>query len=219
MERIYILVSGPLAWIAWSVLILGSIYRLWQVFSLAKQKEQVLFSYISLKYALRSIINWSIPWNTTNMRLHPIFTGVAFLFHIGFFVILIFLSAHVIMIEEGFGLSWPTIPDALADVMAFLVVGACIFFGVRRIVRPEVAFVTDWTDFALLGLVAAPFLTGILAYHQWGDPLLMTILHMLSAEILLISIPFTRLVHMLFAPFTRGYIGSEFGMVRHVKDW
>jgi len=219
MERIYAFVSGPLAWIAWTVFVVGSIYRIWHLIKLAKEKEQVLFSYISLKYAIRSIINWSIPWNTTNMRLHPIFVGVAFLFHIGFFLILAFLSAHVILLEEGVGIGWPTLPDLVADVLAFAVLGACIFFGVRRVVRPEVAFVTDWTDFALLGLVAAPFLTGILAYHQWGDPLLVTLLHILSAELLIASIPFTRLSHMLFAPFTRGYIGSEFGMVRHVKDW
>jgi hypothetical protein len=42
---------------------------------------------------------------------------------------------------------------------------------------------------------------------------------MLSAELLLVAIPFTRLSHMLLAPLTRAYIGSEFGMVRHVKDW
>ncbi|MCP3952439.1 MAG: nitrate reductase, partial [Desulfobacterales bacterium] len=25
--------------------------------------------------------------------------------------------------------------------------------------------------------------------------------------------------HMLFAPFTRAYMGSEFGGVRHARDW
>jgi hypothetical protein len=44
-------------------------------------------------------------------------------------------------------------------------------------------------------------------------------MHILSGEVMLAAIPFTRLSHMLFFPFTRGYMGSEFGGVRHAKDW
>jgi hypothetical protein len=36
---------------------------------------------------------------------------------------------------------------------------------------------------------------------------------------MLAVIPFTRLVHMVFAPLTRAYMGSEFGGVRHAQDW
>lgn len=219
MQNVYLLVSGPLAWAAWIIFLFGSVYKIWSTLATAQKKDQVLLNYVSFKYGLRSIINWSIPFNTTNMRLHPVFTGLAFFFHIAFFVLLIFVSAHQIMIEEGFGIGWVNIPDFVADILAFGVIGTCIFFGVRRVVRPEVSYVTDWTDFGLLALVTAPFVTGVLAYHQLGDYMLMVILHMASAEILLVAIPFTRLSHMLLAPLTRAYIGSEFGMVRHVKDW
>lgn len=166
---------------------------------------------------MRSIINWSIPFNTVNMRLNPVFTGIAFFFHIAFFVLLIFVSAHQIMIEEGFGIGWFTIPDFVADILAFAVIGACIFFAVRRVMRPEVSYVTDWTDFALLALVAAPFVTGVLAYHQLGDYMLRSCCTWCRSGALLVAIPFTRLSHMLLAPLTRAYIGSEFGMVRHVR--
>jgi hypothetical protein len=36
---------------------------------------------------------------------------------------------------------------------------------------------------------------------------------------MLVAIPFTRLSHMLFSIFTRAYMGSEFGKVRHAQDW
>jgi nitrate reductase gamma subunit len=61
--------------------------------------------------------------------------------------------------------------------------------------------------------------TGFWAYHQFPAYRLMFILHMLSGEFVLAAIPFTRLSHMLYAVFTRGYIGSEFGAVRHARDW
>jgi hypothetical protein len=111
---------------------LGSIYKIWSTLNTAKKKDQVLLNYVSFRYGMRSIINWSIPFNTVNMRLNPIFTGVAFFFHIAFFALLIFVSAHQIMIEEGFGIGWFTIPDFVADIIAFAVIAACIFFGVRR---------------------------------------------------------------------------------------
>ncbi|MDY0274845.1 MAG: nitrate reductase [Desulfomicrobium sp.] len=219
MQDIYLLVSGPLAWAAWAIFLFGSIYKIWKTLDTAKKKEQVLFSYVSLKYGLRSIINWSIPFNTVNMRLNPALTAISFFFHIAFFVLLLFVSAHQVMLGEGFGISWFTIPDTLANILAFGVLGACIFFAARRLTVPEVKYVTDWTDFALLILVVAPFVTGILAYYQIGNYMLMIILHMLFAEAVLVAIPFTRLSHMLLAPLTRAYIGSEFGMVRNVKDW
>ena len=84
---------------------------------------------------------------------------------------------------------------------------------------PEVKSVTFWSDYILLSIVAAPFITGFLAYHQWFGYKFMLILHMLTGEIMLAAIPFTRLSHMLFFPFTRAYMGSEFGAVRRVKDW
>ena len=49
--------------------------------------------------------------------------------------------------------------------------------------------------------------------------LTMAIAHILSGEIMIAAIPFTRLIHMIFFPFTRGYIGSEFGGIRHARDW
>jgi len=84
---------------------------------------------------------------------------------------------------------------------------------------PEVKYVTSASDFAIILLAAAPFVTGILAYHQVLGTQLMTILHIVSGEAMLAAIPFTRLSHMLYAPLTRAYIGSEFGAVRHARDW
>jgi nitrate reductase gamma subunit len=75
------------------------------------------------------------------------------------------------------------------------------------------------SDIALLAVVLLPFLTGFLAHHQMGQYKPMLILHILTGEIMLMAIPFTRLQHMLFFWFTRAYMGSEFGYVRRARDW
>ena len=103
--------------------------------------------------------------------------------------------------------------------MTFIVIAGCVFFLIRRLKLPEVKFVTSASDYIILAIVAAPFVTGFLAYHQWFGYQFLLILHIISGEVMLMAIPFTRLSHMLFAPLTRAYMGSEFGGVRGAKDW
>jgi hypothetical protein len=74
-------------------------------------------------------------------------------------------------------------------------------------------------DYILLIIVMLPFLTGFLAYHQFFLYKWVMIAHILSGELMLIVIPFSRFSHMLTAPLTRAYTGSEFGNVRHARDW
>jgi nitrate reductase gamma subunit len=121
--------------------------------------------------------------------------------------------------DEAFSISWWTLPDAVADIMTIIVILGAIYFLVRRITQPEVKFVTSVSDFVILAIVAAPFITGFLAYHQWLSYPLVMCLHVLAGDIMLAAIPFTRLSHMIFSPFTRAYMGSEFGKVRHARDW
>lgn len=219
MLEIYQFVSGPLAWSAFFIFIGGCLYRLINLLVLVHRKERFIYSYMSWKYGLRSILRWSTPFATENMRRHPGMTIVAFAFHICLLVTPFFLLAHVILIEESWNVSWWTLPDGLADAMTLIVIAGCIFFCVRRLTNREVQYVTSASDFVILVIVVAPFVTGFLANYQWFGYKFFVILHILSGEIMLVTIPFTRLSHMITAPLTRAYMGSEFGGVRHAQDW
>ena len=219
MHSLYNFVSGPLVWLAFIIFIGGCLYRLITLIVLVHKKEKFIYSYMSWKYSLRSILRWSTPFATENMRRHPAMTIVTYIFHICLILTPIFLLAHVTLVDESWNLSWWTLPDTLAAVMTVIVIGACVFFLVRRLVNPEVQYVTSASDYILLAIVAAPFITGFLVYFQWFGYQTLLILHILSGEVMLVAIPFTRLSHMLFAPLTRAYMGSEFGGVRHAKDW
>lgn len=219
MHDIHHFVSGPMVWAAFILFIGGSLYRIASMAILARKRDYVVYEYWSFRYALRSIIHWLSPYATLNMRRKPIMTLMAFIFHLCAVTAPVFLYAHIILIKESWGVSWWFIPDATADIMTLAVIACCVFFLMRRLLQDEVRYLTSVSDFALLLLVAMPFITGFWAYHQWFGAKVATILHMLSGEILLAAIPFTRLSHMLFFPFTRGYIGSEFGAIRHAQDW
>lgn len=216
---IFSFLRGPMVWIAFTVFVFGSLYRLVSMWRLAKKKDAVIFNYISVYYALRSIIHWIFPFASVNQRQQPAMTVAAFIFHICLFAVPFFLSAHVILFKESWDISWWWMPDVVSEIMTWMVIGCCLFFMGRRLMLQQVRYLTSASDFLILAAVAVPFISGLWAYHQWAAWQAAMLIHMASGEILLMLIPFTKLSHMLFFPFTRGYIGSEFGGVRHAKDW
>lgn len=219
MHDVYSFVTGPLAWLAFLLFIGGSLFQLGRMLYLVAKKERFIFAYMSWKYSLRSILHWITPFATVNWKRHPMLTIVTFAFHICLLATPLFLLSHIILWDEAWNIRWWAFPDTLADVMTVVVILSCLFFLIRRLRQPEVRFVTSASDFVILFIVAMPFLTGFFAYHQWFGYKVSLILHILSGEVMLAAIPFTRLSHMIFSPFTRAYMGSEFGGVRHAKDW
>jgi nitrate reductase gamma subunit len=219
MEDVYRFVSGPLAWIAFILFFGGCLWRLIEIIVLVHRKEKFIFTYMSLTYGLRSIVHWIVPFAAVNWRLRPVLTVVTFAFHWCLLATPIFLLSHVVLWEKAWNIAWWTFPDALADAMTVIVILSCVYFLVRRIVSAQVRFVTDTRDFVILAIVAAPFVTGFLAFHQWFAYDFMVVAHIVSGEIMLAAIPFTRLSHMIYSPLTRAYIGSEFGKIRHARDW
>jgi nitrate reductase gamma subunit len=215
----YNFVSGPLAWAAWAVFIAGSAYRIFSMVRLAQKKDGSAVAYMSWKYSLRSIMHWIIPFGSIGWRENPAVTVLTFVFHICFFAVAIFLSSHVVLWDYAFGIDFWSLPDPVADIMTLAVLGICLFFAYRRLFNANVRFVTRPADWVALGIVALPFLTGFMATHLVGDNLILSTLHVLSGEAVLVAIPFTRLSHALFIPFTRAYMGSEFGGVRQCRDW
>jgi nitrate reductase gamma subunit len=215
---LYAFVRGPLAWVDLLIFFLGSLYRIVSMLMEAR-KDKVVYPYMSLKYGLRSILHWIIPFGSVNMRKRPVMTLVSFLFHLGLVLTPLFVLAHSLLWYDSWKIRPWSLPDGLADAMTAIVILSCAFFLCRRLLLPEVRNVTSVSDIALLAVVLLPFLTGFLAHHQMAQYKPMLILHILTGEIMLMAIPFTRLQHMLFFWFTRAYMGSEFGYVRRARDW
>jgi hypothetical protein len=82
MHTFYNFVSGPLAWIAFILFFGGSVYRIVSMLMLVAEKEKFIFTYMSWRYSLRSILHWIIPFATVNWRRQPVLTVVTFAFHI-----------------------------------------------------------------------------------------------------------------------------------------
>jgi nitrate reductase gamma subunit len=214
----YEFTRGPLIWIAFAVFIAGSVYRISSTIMMAR-KDKVVLPYMRLKYGLRSIAHWIVPYGSRNMRMRPAFTMMTYAFHLSLLLVPLLTLGHVTMWQASWGIQWWALPNAASKVMTFIVLVGGIVFIFRRIANPAVRFVTSAGDYILVVLVLAPFATGLMAYYQLFPYDTIVTVHIWTGALWLAMIPFTRIAHMLYFPLTRAYMGSEFGYVRNARDW
>jgi len=100
----YEFVRGPLLWITFIVFVVGSLGKIIYLSWLSWKKDQTVYDYFSLKYGLRSILHWIIPFGSLNMRQRPAHTIISFSFHICLLIAPIFLLAHNTIIFSGMNL-------------------------------------------------------------------------------------------------------------------
>ncbi|MBW2180725.1 MAG: hypothetical protein JRG81_10220 [Deltaproteobacteria bacterium] len=214
----YEFVTGPMAWISFLIFFIGLFVRfVLYVKGLDWKADRVTYrvnTIYGIKGAVRSIFFWLIPFGTRSWRNNIAFTMAFFVFHAGLLITPIFLQAHNIILKERWGVSFFTLPDALADLMTIGVILSAAFIILRRIALPEVRILTSVYDFLILAIAVAPFITGFLAYHEAPAYNFWLIAHILSGELMLIAIPFTKLSHFLLFFLSRAQLGMDFGIKR-----
>lgn len=143
---------------------------------------------------------------------NPVVILVSGIFHFCLIVCPLFLLPHVLLLEGGTGIRLWAWPEAVSHVLTEIVLLCGVFFLLRRLFVERVRAISSLRDYFFLILTLAPFLTGYLAYYQVYDYDFMLLLHMLSAEILLIVIPFTMPVHMVYFVAARFFQKSEYSL-------
>ena len=215
----YNFLTGPALWATFIIFGGGLLLRIVWLYRLSRKKDQVVYNHASFAWGVKSIFYWMLPWGSASMRLQPVFTLMVFVFHVTLLAVPLFFYTHNILWDEAFGISLWSMPNLWADVMSVTLIASIMYLIIRRIVRSEVRILTGAWDYILLGITALPFLTGFLAYHQLGPYEPIMIAHVLTAELLLILIPFTKLGHMILFFFTRAFIGFEMGGRRGARSW
>lgn len=214
----YQFVTGPLAWIAFTIFFVGLLVRvIGYIRGLDWQADRVAYTQhlsYGMRGALRSILYWLLPFGTRSWRFYPVFTLMFFIFHISLLVVPIFLPAHNILLKERWGFGLWTLSEPVADIMTLAMFGAAIFLILRRIALPEVRILTTPYDYLVLAITLAPFITGFLASHLVGDYQFWLIAHIITGEVLLIAIPFTKLSHFALFFMSRAQLGMDYGIKR-----
>lgn len=222
MQQIYLFLTGPMLWISFGIFFVGLAYRVVQyIRGLDWAADRVAYKAwptLGIKGAIRSIIHWLVPYYSHGWRAKPLYTFIFFAFHIGLVGVPLFLVGHAVIFQERWGVHWPTMSMAMADILTIVTMAAAVAIAIRRIGLPEVRIVTTIYDYFLIVVSVAPFLTGFLAVHQAPpDYNLWLIAHVLSGELLLVLIPATKLWHVVGFFLSRGQIGADFGIKRAYK--
>lgn len=212
----FLFVEGPLLWIAFLTFFIGSILRAALFLSVSRKRDKIIYQYFSWKYVLATFGRWLLPLNK-DVAKNPIFTILGYMFHICLIVVPIWFSGHISLWEESrFEWSWTSIPDGLADWMTLIFLAIALFFLLRRIISADIRLLSTFSDYLLIVVVALPFITGYFLTHGTVDNIgflgeNIQLIHMLSGELMLILIPFTKLSHFVLFFFSRGATAIEFG--------
>lgn len=204
-------VRGTGLQIAAAVFILGMSYRMLHLVLLGRKKSLAIPRGSEWRAGLRTI--WRRSFVLPKLTARGRFTVTAgYLFHLGFFITLLFLSQHIDVLRAVLGFGWPALPRGVIDITAILSIAALVALLAHRFLDPVKRLLSDFQDYLAWALTILPLLTGLMLLRGIGfDYLTLLILHTLSIELLLIVAPFTKLAHMLSTFPARWYNGAIAG--------
>ncbi len=160
------------------------------------------------KGAMYSLFNVAMPWGMASTRQHPLFYAQFVIFHLGMAasILMSFLIPYVPAWIAGRG--------AVAVLQAIF--AAAFLVGVVRMVRrlkdPYIRAISTPDDYFSLALLVVWFGFSILAApnHRQESETPLLIYFFLTA-FFLVYVPFSKISHYLYYPFTRWYLGRTLG--------
>lgn len=196
---------GPAFWAALTFMIAGlarhlgiTIWMMYRAYSRAGDKS------IPLRQVLSASVRWWIPFNRLANRL--LFSLTSLVFHVSIILVPVFLAGHIELWKRGIGLSWPALPNWLSTTLTVAAVVSGIALVTQRVAARDSRALSRPQDYAIPLLVALPFASGFLVMHPTWSPLphdIALLVHLLSANLLLVLVPITKLNHMALLPTTQ----------------
>ena len=201
-------VRGPGLNIALGIFILGMLWRLLEIYTLGRKPDLAVPRIRPGASGVRTMLRRSIPEPSVFKRSAASYVG-GYVFHIGLFIVVLLFAQHIKLIQSITGLSWPALPAQFIDAAAVVTLAAMVFVLVDRISKPVKRFLSTFQDYAAWTLTFLPVLTGYMANkHLLLHYPMMLGLHILSAELLLVFMPFTKLIHVVTLWASRWYNGD-----------
>lgn len=212
------LARGPALIVALAVFIVGIAWRVYGIYRrpLKPDYSEPRLSDVRAP-ALRAIV--SRMWHHQTFRDATIVgTLNAYGYHIGLAVVFFGFAPHIAFLYRLTGLSWPAVPGWLFVIaVAFVFIG--LFYALMiRLTSPVLRMLSNFDDYASWVVTILPMLTGMAVLSLSFDspyparpayPAPVAI-HLLSLELLLAWLPFSKLAHAFLVFLSRGATGVAF---------
>jgi nitrate reductase gamma subunit len=204
-------VRGPGFQIATVILVAGVVIRILEILLLGRKANLAEAKGSEMASGLRTMVTRSFPDASTFKRSS--FTIVAgYIFHIGLFVTILFFAPHILLIKNVIGFGWPSMPTQIVDALTVVSIIALLAILAHRFNNKVLRFLTNKEDLLVWFVTIAPLVTGYMAFHRIAMPGSMMIgIHILSVELLMVLLPFTKLMHTFTLFLARWYNGAISG--------
>jgi len=193
---------GPAFIFAFSFMVIGLVrHVLLTVSQMVRTMRRAGDKNLNYGSLIVSTLKWLFP--VTKMKDQLLFSLTSLVFHVAVILVPVFLAGHIALWERSLGLSWPALPNATADLLTIIAVISAVALVVERAFARASRSLSRFQDYALPLLVALPFASGFLAMHPAMNPFpyeATMLFHVMSANILFILVPLTKLSHMAMIP-------------------
>ena len=205
-------VRGPGFEIATVIFVIGVLVRLLEIILLGRKPDLAEARGSAIAGGLRTIITRSTRHNFQQSTFTRYTMVAGYIFHIGFFVTLLLFAPHILVFDEVFGLSWPSLPTPVIDATTVVTIGALLAILMHRLKHPVLRFLSRFQDYLVWFVTILPLVTGYIAFHRVGlPPPTLIAIHILSVELLMVVFPFTKLIHAFTLFMARWYNGAISG--------
>ena len=203
---------GPALTFAITVFIAGTVFRIVSLFSMwrtrdsseGSPRERTVFM-----AALREVIRRLWPQAAYKQRtLFMLING--YVFHFGLVIIVFLLLPHILFFKDLFGLSWPALPNNVIYAVSIITTVSLIAQLVMRMSNPAQRIISTFDDYFSWLVTFLPVITGVIATSHLGaryETLLG--LHILSVALLLVWMPFGKMMHWFLVFVTRAQTGAH----------
>lgn len=198
--------KGPLFKFSFALMILGSLRLI--ALGLFNAGEALFWAgdrrldYVEI---VKDTFSWLFPIKRW-VGGRPVYSLISIAFHVGLILVPVFLAAHIGLWEQATGLSWPAMPQAIADILTLVTIfgGGALFLG--RLFQRDARAISRFQDYLWPLMLTVPALSGFLCanggfsagvYRFW------MLIHVLSANLIMALIPFTKLAHSVLMPMTQ----------------
>jgi nitrate reductase gamma subunit len=204
-------VRGPAFDVAVAIFVIGVLARLFEILVLGRKSFQSEPKGAQIGSGLAEVFKRSVPLPDIVKR-GAVTLVAGYVFHIGLFITIFLFVPHIELIHSIFGVRWPGLPNPVVDAVTVVSMVALLVLLVHRFIQPVKRMLSGFEDYFTWLVTFLPILTGWLAYHRLVDPYPLILgIHILTVLLLMVVLPFTKLMHAFTLFLSRWYNGAFYG--------